>query len=252
MRQATLMSNSEAPLVRRLRSIATLTAEDVEIVTALPMVIRSYEADRDIVRQGDRPSQSCLILEGTLATFKITGPGRRQIMSFHIPGDVPDLHSLHIDVLDSGIGTLTRSTLGFIQHDVLRDLCRRLPHIGDALWRMTLIDGAILREWIVNIGQRDAGTRLAHLLCEMFLRLQVVGLTVETSCEWPITQQELADATGISVVHVNRCLQELRSERLLILAQRRLTVLDWPALQRVGDFDSTYLHLTEGAASASL
>lgn len=219
--------------------------DEAEALAALPMTVRNYEADRDIVRQGDRPSQSCLVIEGIVATFKITGPGRRQIMSFHISGDIPDLHSLHLELLDSSIGTLTRSTLGFIQHDVLLDLSRRMPRIGEALWRMTLIDGAIFREWIVNIGQRDASTRLAHLLCEMFLRFKVVGLVTDNSCEWPITQQELADATGISVVHVNRCLQELRSARLVVLAQRRLTVLDWPALQRAGDFDRTYLHLAD-------
>lgn len=234
----------DTPLVRRLNSIFDLTNEEAQLLASLPMTVKTLGPDQDIARQSESPTQSCLVLEGMVATYKITGAGRRQIMSFHVPGDIPDLHSLHLKTLDSSLGTLTQCKLGFVQHDVLRALIHKSSRIADALWRMTLIDGAIFREWIANIGQRDASTRLAHLICEMFLRLKAVGLAEDDACEWPITQQELGDATGISVVHVNRMLQELRGDRLISLAHRRLKVVEWRRLVQVGDFDPTYLHLS--------
>ena len=230
-------------LVRRMKSIFPLSDEHADAISAMPMAVKNFGADQDIVRQGDKPSQVCLVISGIAAMYKITGPGRRQIMSFYVPGDVPDLHSIHLSVMDSTIATMTPATLGVIQHDTVHDICRRIPALADAFWKMTLIDSAVFREWIVNVGQREALVRLAHLLCEMFLRLKVVGLVNGATCDFPVTQQELADATGISVVHVNRMLQELRGQGLISLNQRKLTILDWQALTRVGDFDPTYLHL---------
>lgn len=233
----------DAPLVRRLNSFFELTEDEAHLLASLPMTVKTLAADQDITRQGDSPTQSCLVLEGVVALYKITGPGRRQITSFYIPGDIPDLHNLHLNVLDSSLTTLTQCKVGFIQHDALRALFQENARIADALWRMTLIDAAVFREWIANIGQRDASTRLAHLICEMFLRFKAVGMTESDACDWPITQQELGDATGISVVHVNRMLQELRGDGLISLAHRKLKVANWPRLAKVGDFDPTYLHL---------
>ena len=179
--------------------------------------------------------------------YKITGPGRRQILNFYLPGDMPDLHSFHLGVMDAGIASLTPCTFGLIPHEAIREVCRRQPGVSDALWKLTLIDSAIFREWIVNIGQRTSGVRLAHLLCEFFMRSRAADLADTNTCPFPITQQELADATGISVVHGNRMLQELRESGLINLTQRRLTVLDWNGLREAGDFEPTFLHyLPEG------
>ena len=216
-------------------------------IRALPITERKFGADKDVVRFGDRPTQCCLVIDGIAAMYKITGPGRRQILNFYMPGDMPDLHSLHLKVMDCGIASLTPCTFGLVPHDVLRDLCRRRPSVSDALWKLTLVDSAIFREWIVNIGQRASATRLAHLLCELFVRSRAANLNENDVCPLPITQQEMADATGISVVHVNRMLQELRERGLIDLSKRRLTVLDWDGLKEAGDFDGTYLHfLPEG------
>ena len=236
-------SSFASALIRRLTSIHPLSSGDCDVLRQLPVTIRKFGADQDVVRQGDRPSHCCLVIAGTSAMYKITGPGRRQILNFYFPGDVPDLHSFHLKVMDAGIATLTPCTLGFIHHDAVRDICRRHSEISDAFWKLTLVDSAIFREWIVNIGQRTSAIRLAHLLCEIFLRSKAAGLAKDGVCPLPITQQELADATGISVVHVNRMLQELRESGLMNLSQRRLTVRDWGGLQVAGDFDPAYLHL---------
>jgi CRP-like cAMP-binding protein len=235
--------HQNTPLIRRLESIFVLSDDERAALENLPMHVQDLRADQDIVREGDRPSRSCLLLDGYAATYKMTGDGKRQIMAFHIPGDIPDLQSLHLRVLDNSLGTLTQCRVGFIQHEALRDLCRRYPRLNDALWRQTLIDAAIFREWVTNIGRRDAYNRIAHLFCEWVVRLRTVGLVRDHTCELPMTQSELGDAMGISTVHVNRVLQELRGNGLISLRGSTLRVLDWEQLKQVGDFDPTYLHL---------
>ena len=149
--------NSHAwPLIRKLESIFTLSEDERDALVNLPMQVMDLRADQDIVREGDRPSRSCLVLEGLACTYKITGEGKRQIMAFHISGDVPDLQSLHLRVLDTSLGTITPCKVGFIRHETLHDLCGRYPRITSALWRQTLIDAAVFREWMASIGQREA------------------------------------------------------------------------------------------------
>ena len=235
--------HQNTPLIRKLESTFVLSDDEKAALENMPMHVQDLRADQDIVREGDRPSRSCLVLDGYAATYKMTGDGKRQIMDFHIPGDIPDLQSLHLKVLDNSLGTLTQCRVGFIQHEVLRDLCRRYPRLNDALWRQTLIDAAIFREWMANIGRRDAYNRIAHLFCEWVVRLRTVGLVRDHTCELPMTQSELGDAMGISTVHVNRVLQELRGDGLISLRGSTLRVLDWEQLTQVGDFDPTYLHL---------
>jgi CRP-like cAMP-binding protein len=238
------------PLIRKLESVSALSDDERLALQNLPIQVQELRPDQDIVREGDRPSRSCLVLDGFAATYKMTGDGKRQIMAFHSPGDIPDLQSLQLKVLDSSLGTLTACKVGFIPHEVLRDLCRRQPRLNDALWRETLIDAAIFREWMTNIGRRDAYNRIAHICCEWIVRLRAVGLVRDHVCEFPITQNELADATGISTVHVNRVLQELRGNKLITLKGSTLRVLDWKQLKRVGDFDAAYLHLDREQAAA--
>jgi CRP-like cAMP-binding protein len=231
------------PLIRKLESIVSLDENERTALLNLPLQVVSLKADQDIVREGDRPTRSCALLEGFTAMFKVTAEGKRQITAFHIPGDIPDLQSLHLEVLDTSLSTLTPCKVGFIQHEALQDLCDRHPRIAKALWRETLIDAAIYREWTVNVGRREAYSRIAHILCELTVRMKAVGLTRDDTCKIPITQNEFADATGLSNVHVNRVLQALRSDGLIILKGDTLQVLDWDKLKQAGDFDPTYLHL---------
>ena len=233
------------PLIRKLESIFTLTDEERDALVSLPMQVADLKADQDVVREGDRPTRSFAILAGFACTFKIVGEGKRQIMAFHIPGDMPDLQSLHLTVLDISVGTITPCKVGFIRHETLHDLCGRYPRIASALWRQTLVDAAVFREWITNVGRREGYSRLAHILCELVTRMRAVGLAQDHTCDLPITQSELADATGLTTVHVNRVLQELRGDELIKLAGGTLTVLDWDGLKKAGDFDPTYLHLEQ-------
>jgi CRP-like cAMP-binding protein len=244
------VSSSSSPLVRKLRSVISLSAEEEEILAKLPMQVASFGADQDIVREGDRPSRSFVLLEGFAITYSIVGDGKRQIMAFHIPGDIPDLQSLHLEVLDNGVGTITPCKVGFMQHDVLWGLCQQYPRIAAALWRETLIDAAIFRRWLTSVGRREAFGRVAHLLCEMCTRLKAVGLAEDHSCDFPITQTEIGDALGLSVVHVNRTLQHIREAGLIVLRSGKLQVLDWQGLKAAADFDPSYLHLKNRAAAA--
>ena len=150
--------------------------------------------------------------------------------------------------MDHSLGTLSACKVMYVPHETVRDLVRRCPRIGDVFWRETLIDAAVFREWIMNLGRREAYGRMAHLLCEFYVRLRAVGLTNGPAYEFPLTQAELADATGLSAVHVNRTLQELRGEGLITLRNGSLTVLDWDRLREAGEFDPTYLHLRKEAA----
>ena len=181
------------PLVRKLDSICILTQNEREALLNLPMQVQDIRARQDVVREGDRPSRSCLLLEGVACSFKITGEGKRQITAFHVSGDMPDLQSLHLRTLDTSVGTITACKVGFIQHESLRELCARFAGITNAFWRQTLIDSATFREWTANLGQREAYSRVAHVLCELVTRMRVVGLVQDHTCHFPITQSELAD-----------------------------------------------------------
>jgi CRP-like cAMP-binding protein len=169
--------------------------------------------------------------------------GKRQISAFHIAGDIPDLQSLHLEVLDVSIATVTPCKLAFIQHATLLRLCEAFPRITAAFWRETLIEAAVSREWVANVGQRRAPARIAHVLCEFFLRMRAVGLTEDHACQFPINQAQLGDATGMSAVHVNRSLQELRAAGLISLKGHSLKILDWAELKAQGDFEPSYLHM---------
>jgi len=236
------------PLVRKLESQIVLSDAEKDALQSLSGTVKTLEADQDIVREGERPSTCCLVLDGFVHRYKMTETGKRQILSFHISGDIPDLQSLHLEVMDHSLGTLARSTLAFLPHDTVRDLIRRCPRIGDAFWRETLIDAAVFREWMLGLGRREAYGRMAHLLCELYVRLKAVGLANGHGYEMPLTQAELGDALGLSTVHVNRTLQDLRGEGLITLQGGSVAVLDWEGLRKAGEFDPTYLHLRKEAA----
>ncbi|WP_342106453.1 Crp/Fnr family transcriptional regulator [Methylobacterium sp. SI9] len=237
------------PLLRKIESIAlfALSAEECAALEALPMQAALIDADQDIVREGDRPGRSFAVISGIASTYKTTRAGKRQVMSYHVPGDVPDFQSLHLQTLDISIAAVTPCSIGYVQHDAVRALFRAQPRLTEVFWRATLIDAAIVREWTLNTGRRDAYARMAHLLCELVTRLEAVGLAPDLSCDLPMTQPELADALGITPVHVNRTIRDLKAAGLLTLRNRHLTVHDWDGLVAAAEFDPTYLHLRQEA-----
>jgi CRP-like cAMP-binding protein len=236
---------SQHPFVRKIESVALfdLSAAEREALSTLPMHVVSYEAHQDVVHERDRPKRCFAVLSGIAATYKTTQDGRRQVMAYHVPGDVPDFQSLHLEVLDFSIAAVSAISIGFVDHTVLRTMFSNHPRLVDAFWRTTLIEGSLSREWMLNNGRRESYPRMAHLFCELITRLQVVGLAEHHSCHLPLTQYELGDALGISSVHVNRVLKEMRDNGLITLGGGRLVVHDWQALAEAGEFDPTYLHL---------
>jgi len=195
-----------------------------------------------IVREGEKPTQCCLLVEGFACRSKTTDVGKRQILSVHIPGDIPDLQSLQLHVMDHDLTTLSRCKVAFIAHDALRTVTREQPLIAEALWRETLIDAAVFREWIVNVGRRPAAARMAHFIAEVGKRLEAVGLATAEQFELPMTQIDMADALGLSPVHVNRVIQELRRSGVLELRKYSVSIRDLPRLMEIADFDDLYLH----------
>jgi CRP-like cAMP-binding protein len=230
-------------LIQLLESVSSLSEEDVRLISRLPMTVKNVHANQQIARDGDLATQCCLVLNGHLYRHKFVKGSRRQILSFHIPGDIADLQTLHLPRLDYSLSALGPATVALIPHGPFNanlELSSRLSHV---FWRQTLIDAAIFREWVINLGQRDALARVAHIICEMTLRLRAVGLTQDYSFSIPWTQSDLADAAGISAVHTNRVVQELRRLGLIEWDARRVLIRDWTRLVEVGDFSADYLHL---------
>jgi CRP-like cAMP-binding protein len=231
-------------LIRKLETLAALSHEERQALRGLPVTVKAFGADQDIVREGDCPGECCLVLTGMVFRYLVLDDGRRQIMGFYIPGDIPDLQSLHIKTMDHSVGTLVPTTVAFIPHQSLNDLNARYSTIANALWRDTIVDAAMFRLWMVSLGRKSAHERLAHLLCELLVRFKAVGLAEdEHTCEFPMTQAELGDALGLTGVHVNRVLRDLKTDGLITLHGRSLHVEDWEHLRQRAKFNPIYLHL---------
>ena len=243
MRSALHEQAQSNPLLRKLSSIAELSDVEKQAILDLPANVKVFEADTDIVRDGDRPSDCAVVLSGFVCRYKILPDGKRQIMGFYIPGDMPDLQGLRLQVMDNSVGTLTKSSVALIPHHSLRETLRLYPNLGEALWRDVLIDAAICREWMIGLGRRTAYQCMAHLLCEFRVRMRAVGLAGESNFDLPVTQNELGDALGLSTVHVNRVLQDLRRDGLIILRGGSVSIPDWERLKSAAEFDQAYLHL---------
>src|SRR3954451_8427493 len=229
--------------LKRLRVSTEIDAEDEAAIRSLPIVEKRMDGGERIASLGDRPSACCLLVDGYVLRSKVVSSGHRQILAFHQPGDVPDLQSLFLHILDHDVTTLSNCAVGFIPHGPLLQLITNRPKVAQALWRDTLTDAAIFREWICNVGQRSAYSRLAHLVLELFTRLKVIGRTDGPSFWFPATQQLFGQAIGVSEVHVNRVIQELRSNGVLEFGRGRITILDEAKLRSATDFDPLYLHL---------
>jgi CRP-like cAMP-binding protein len=224
------------------RSLA-LTEAERQAISALPLREELVRADQAILREGDRPKRSCMVVEGLACNAKVTRGGGRQILAFHLPEDMPDLTSLHLEVRDSDTWALTDCTLAFMDHRDLDRFCDEHYRLAKFLWRSTLIDTSIHREWTVNVGMREGLSRTAHLFCELMLRMETLGRAKDGSCALPLTQEDLGQATGLSSVHVNRMLQELRKRELISFTRGQLTIHDWDGLVELADFRTDYLHL---------
>ena len=236
-------------LIRKLESIATLSEAERQAIQGLPVRTHVVGARQDIVRDGDQPTQCCLILEGWACRYKLLGQGKRQILSFHVAGDIPNLQTLHLPTMDHSLATMKQATVAFIPHESLRALTADFPSVGALLWRDTLIDAAIFRVWMAGMGRRSAYERIGHLFCEMYLKLQAVGLAGDYRCPMPITQTDLADALGLTPVLVNRVLMEMRGRTMVTLRSQTLVIEAWDELMRVSEFDPMYLQLEKRLAA---
>ena len=230
-------------LARRLRVDSHLAEDEADALRSLPLEVKTLPADTYLVLEGDRPNHSCLIIKGFACRSKVANNGKRQILSFHIPGDISDLQSLFLKTMDHDLATMSPATVGYIAHSALERLIGAHPAIARALWRETLIDAAIFREWIVNMGVRPAAARMAHLLAELRQRMAAVGLSNGEEFEFPVTQSELGEALGLSTVHVNRVLQAFRAGRVLDLQKNYVTIEDYEKVVEASGFDDSYLHL---------
>ena len=232
------------PLIRKLEQFVRLSLDDRGILErAASERVRRFGPRVDITREGDKPKDVHLILSGWACRYKQLEDGRRQVVSFFFPGDMCDLNVFILKEMDHSIGTITSVAIADFSRDFFDEIGAGYPRITTALWWETLVNAAIQREWTMNLGQRTASERMAHLLCEIFVRLRRAGLTRGASCEFPLTQSDLADATGLSKVHVNRTLQELRSAELIVLKGKYLTVPSLERLMDAGLFNPNYLHM---------
>lgn len=219
---------------------------DEEAVLSLPYQVKKVARHGYVVREREKTMHSCVLLSGYAYRHKIVLGGARQIVAVHIKGDVLDLQNSFLGFADHSVQTLTDGEVAFIPREEIKKLAFGWPKVGMAMWRDTLVDASIFREWIANVGRQDARTRIAHLLCEFALRLKVAGLGKETDYELPMTQEQLADCVGVTPVHVNRTLKLLEADKLINRHNGRGIIIgDWEKLAQTGDFDSNYLHLRE-------
>ena len=231
-----------AVLLRTLESLQTLTEADRDAVEALPFTSEAVSARRVLIREGEQVLRCCLLVQGYAARYKVARNGRRQIVSFHIAGDMLDVQHSLLPQADHGVQTIGAATVAWVPIRALKDLALRHPRVAEAFAKDALIDASIFREWVLNIGARDAKTRVAHMLCEFVARREAAGSAKADAMEIPFTQEEIGDATGLTSVHVNRMLRTLSGEGAFSRVGREYVIADWGKLKSIADFDPAYLH----------
>lgn len=232
------------PLVAKLENVTHIPDADRRALLDACRDVRKKAARRDIIREGEKPDHVHLILDGWACRYKVLPDGTRQIMAFLVPGDFCDLHVTILGEMDHSIAALTAAEVCYVPCDRMDALTER-PQLSRAFWWATLVDEGVLRAWIVNLGRRDAYEAVAHLFCELHVRLKNVGLVEDDCFDLPLTQEVLADALGLTPVHVNRVLQRLRQEELISLHGGALTILDAARLRKAAGFNPNYLHVKE-------
>jgi CRP-like cAMP-binding protein len=228
--------------LRRLRKRDRISADEERAIRTVVAETRRVKAHQRLIRKGDLLQHSILLIDGWLGRAVDSKSGARVFTEIHVPGDFADLHGFTLKRLDHDVLTLAESIIALVPHDRLTVLTNEFPHLARIYWFSTNVDAAIHRQWFVSIG-RSAIARMAHLFCELFLRLEVAGKTNGPSFDFPLTQDQLASCLSLTPVHVNRTLQELRRLSLIELSNRRLTIPDFAALQAVAEFDPSYLYL---------
>lgn len=233
-------------LIRKLKEHSILDAADIAAISMLPDTRRAFRPDEDIVRQGDKPNVSIVVLQGMLARYHTLQGGGRQYLSLHIAGDLPDAQTLFLDVMDHAVCAIDDSVILLIPHASLLKLFAARPAVGFAVWRETLIDAAIFREAITNNSARPLQTRLAHFFCEQYYRACAAGQAKSGSCRFPLTQTQIGETVGASLPSISRALQVLRESGAVDLRSGHLQIRNWRRLRTLGDFDPGYLHLRKG------
>jgi CRP-like cAMP-binding protein len=234
-------------MVRQLSLREELSDADLKAILALPYTLRKMEAGQYLVWDGDKPQHTCLLISGFAYRHKLAGNGGRQIVSIHMRGDIVDLQNSLLGTADHNVQMLTNGQIAVIPVEAMRELAYNHPNVGMAMWYETLVEGSIFREWVLNVGRRDARTRIGHLLCELAVRMKNAGLGEHINYELPISQEQLADAVALTSVHVNRTLMKLERDGLITRQRRMITVVDWKKMVTVADFEPRYLHIGEPA-----
>ncbi len=230
-------------LIQKLESFTVLDDADREALAALSAGARSYRAGEDLVQEGERPECVFLLTEGWACRYKMLPDGQRQILAYMLPGDTCDIFNHSIDRMDHSIGAMGPCKAVSVPQADMMEAIARFPTIAHALYRTTIVDGSTSREWLLNIGQRDGFSRTAHLFSELLLRMGAIGLVTDDCFGMPCTQTDLADTMGLTPVYVNRTLQRMRAEGLIVLKRRTLTILDPERLIAASAFTPAYLHL---------
>lgn len=229
--------------LQRLLLRTQLTAEEQDAIRALPARVEDVRAGRDVVVPGEHTSESCMIVSGLMSRFDVLLDGRRQTVALYVPGEMCDLHSVPVPTAGWGLEAVANSRLLFVPHAALRDLARKAS-LALAFWCDTAADGSILAKWVANIGRAQAPPRVAHLFCELGLRMELAGLGSRSEFELPMTQAQLADAVGMTSVHLNRTLKALAAKGVTFV-RKQVCNADWKAAAELAEFEPTYLVLPE-------
>ncbi|MBU3078798.1 Crp/Fnr family transcriptional regulator [Sphingomonas sp. XMGL2] len=230
-------------LLNKLARRDMLDEHERAVLMAAPAGTKQFGPRRNIVRQGEPLTQSMLLLDGFVCRYIDLADGKRQILEFHMPGDFIDLQGFLLKSLEHNMASVSPVTVALVPHTTLRHITENEPHLTRLLWFTTLIDAAIHRQWIVSNGRRSAIARVAHLMCELDTRLDVAGLSDGNSFFLPFTQADIADATGLTSIHVNRMLRVLRDDGVMTFRDGRVTITNRPALADIAEFDPAYLYL---------
>ena len=241
--QPAFQFNPGPAVATKLDAFAKLSTDDRAALAKISQNVRFIDPRRDLISEGDKPRYVHLVLDGWGARYKSLPDGKRQIVSIFVPGDFCDVNVYILRQVDHSIGAITRLKVALITPEEMNALTEGRPRITQALWWHELVSTAIQREWTLNLGQRTAYERLGHLLVELYVRLRTVGRARDGRCDFPLTQNDLADATGLTAVHVNRTLQDLRRDSLIELERKQLHILQLERLMDVSMFNPNYLHL---------
>lgn len=239
------MNGPMGVMARRLEMRLPLGDAATRAILSLPYRVRKLRPHEYFLRENQQPKTSTIVIHGYLYRHKLVQDGGRQIVAIHLPGDFIDLQNILLDESDHNVQALTAATVAEFPHGDMLDLAFSHPTIGKALWRESLVEASLFREWIANIGRRDARARVAHLLCELAVRREVAGMGSRRSFELPMTQEQFGDALALTAVHVNRTLRLLETDGLIHRNNRAVTIADWQRLRAVADFSETYLHIKD-------